>query len=236
MSDKTYKGKIGRLPAKIREELCQRMEDGQPGSVILPWLNSLSEVHEIMARQFGGVKISNSNLTEWRKGGYQVWLSYRKQIGSAGEMADKLFALAEAAFGRLGKGVVAQLAGSMMAYLETPDEEVEIEVDGKTKKVRRPSPDKLELQRKMTKTIVAAEQKQSEIDMRGLQLEQAGDRLKLDKLKFETQFCNGVLKGAEDKEAQRIAGMNITNDEKISLLRKHFFKDVDEMPDLKLPE
>lgn len=43
-------GKTARLPALIREQLNRRLHDGQPASLILPWLNSLAPVPEILAR------------------------------------------------------------------------------------------------------------------------------------------------------------------------------------------
>ena len=36
----TLVGKIARLPVEIREELNRRLENGQGGPEILPWLNS----------------------------------------------------------------------------------------------------------------------------------------------------------------------------------------------------
>lgn len=72
------KGKIAGLPREIREELNERLADGQQGPVILPWLNGLAEVRGRLAaraRADSGevAEITDGNLSEWRAGGYQEW-------------------------------------------------------------------------------------------------------------------------------------------------------------------
>jgi len=71
------KGKIAGLPREIREELNERLADGQQGPAILPWLNALPAVRERLAaraRADGEVpEITDGNLSEWRAGGYQEW-------------------------------------------------------------------------------------------------------------------------------------------------------------------
>jgi hypothetical protein len=72
------KGKIAGLPREIREELNERLADGQQGPVILPWLNALPAVRErlaVRARADSGevAEITDGNLSEWRAGGYQEW-------------------------------------------------------------------------------------------------------------------------------------------------------------------
>lgn len=45
----TRKGKIGGLPREIREELNERLLDGQLAPQILPWLNAFPEVQSRLA-------------------------------------------------------------------------------------------------------------------------------------------------------------------------------------------
>ena len=73
--------KIARLPRSIRDQLSHRLENGQIGRTILPWLNALPETKTIMAEFFGGSSITHQNLSEWRRGGYQDWLQqqHRKE-------------------------------------------------------------------------------------------------------------------------------------------------------------
>ncbi|HEX4119428.1 MAG TPA: hypothetical protein VH619_02275, partial [Verrucomicrobiae bacterium] len=68
------RGKIAALDGDIRKELNVRLEDGQQAPEILPWLNGLHEVQEILKHGFKGVPISPQNLSAWRRGGFLFWL------------------------------------------------------------------------------------------------------------------------------------------------------------------
>ena len=70
----THIGKIGRLSKDIRNQLGQRIEDGLPGTEIVPWLNSLPEVKEVLKQHFGGRPITEQNLSEWKQTGHPEWL------------------------------------------------------------------------------------------------------------------------------------------------------------------
>ena len=66
-------GKITRLPSNIRDQLHQRLANGETSELILPWLNSLPEVKGILDAQFDGQPISDKNLSEYRKRGFRRW-------------------------------------------------------------------------------------------------------------------------------------------------------------------
>jgi hypothetical protein len=66
-------GKIARLPLEIREELNERLLDGEEGRPLADWLNGLPKVQEVMEEHFQGNPITEQNLSEWRKGGHQDW-------------------------------------------------------------------------------------------------------------------------------------------------------------------
>ena len=66
-------GKITRLPSNIRDQLHQRLANGETSELILPWLNSLPEVKAILDAQFDGQPISDKNLSEYRKRGFRRW-------------------------------------------------------------------------------------------------------------------------------------------------------------------
>jgi hypothetical protein len=70
----TRLGKIARLPYQLREQLNQRILDGEPGTLLLAWLNAMPAVQAILKRDFNSRPISDQNLTEWKKGGYPEWL------------------------------------------------------------------------------------------------------------------------------------------------------------------
>jgi hypothetical protein len=67
-------GKIALLPKAVQEQLNRRLDDNEPGEKLVVWLNSLPEVQAVMAAEFGGRRIREQNLSEWRKGGYRDWL------------------------------------------------------------------------------------------------------------------------------------------------------------------
>lgn len=74
----TRTGKIARLPHQLREQLNRRLLDGEQGKKLLIWLNSLPDVHTILAADFGGRPINAQNLTEWKQGGHRDWLAERE--------------------------------------------------------------------------------------------------------------------------------------------------------------
>ena len=74
----TRKGKIARLPRAIREELNKRLDDNELGIRLLDWLNSLPEVQRVLARDFAARPVNKVNLSAWRSGGFQDWLSRRQ--------------------------------------------------------------------------------------------------------------------------------------------------------------
>jgi len=65
-------GKIARFPDELREELNQRLADGESGCQLVNWLNTLPTVHAILDTHFEGRPIYQ-NLSERRQGGYAEW-------------------------------------------------------------------------------------------------------------------------------------------------------------------
>ncbi len=86
---KNRRGKIARLPSRIREELNLRLDNGDPGPELLAWLNGLPEVQAILARQFGGRPIRQQNLSEWRLGGWQDWMQEQAALEAAGRIPEE---------------------------------------------------------------------------------------------------------------------------------------------------
>jgi hypothetical protein len=76
---KTRTGKIARLPLALREQLNQRLQNGELGSALLHWLNQLPEVKEVLAQQFASQPITKQNLSEWKHGGYEDWLRHQSR-------------------------------------------------------------------------------------------------------------------------------------------------------------
>jgi len=69
----TRNGKIARLPQAVREQLNERLADGQPGNQLADWLNSLPEVNKLLAKEFAGEPVNEVNLTRWKQGGFLDW-------------------------------------------------------------------------------------------------------------------------------------------------------------------
>ena len=80
-------GKIARLPHQLRDQLNQRLHNGEPGVDLIKWLNSLPEVQAILAEHFNGVPISPQNLSEWNNGGFLDWLTTQELLEDAREFA-----------------------------------------------------------------------------------------------------------------------------------------------------
>jgi hypothetical protein len=97
MNDPTHNGKIGRLPKQVRDELNHRLDDGEPGGSIMEWLNGLPQVKLVLARDFGGGRISAQNLSNWRKGGFQHWLKQQDRRNLVRELTENAEELATAA-------------------------------------------------------------------------------------------------------------------------------------------
>jgi hypothetical protein len=87
MSNTTRNGKIARLPKAIREELNQRLEDGETGAALVAWLNGLPEIQALVESQFGGHPILEQNLSQWKQGGYEDWRNDQKAM----ELAERLY-------------------------------------------------------------------------------------------------------------------------------------------------
>ncbi len=64
-------GKITRLPSDLRDQVNRRLADGQPARTILPWLNGLPEVQQLLKEQFHSEPISEQNLSAYRQFGFR---------------------------------------------------------------------------------------------------------------------------------------------------------------------
>ena len=89
--------KISTLPREIRDQLNRRIDDGQNSAIILPWLNALPAVQEILAAEFDSKPVSRQNLADWRKGGFRDWVDRRDILELARLIASDNADLAKAA-------------------------------------------------------------------------------------------------------------------------------------------
>ena len=93
--------KITRLPETLREELNQRLRNGEPAHIILPWLNKLPEVIALVEEHYGGNLISPQNLSDWNLGGYREWLTRQEMRESSKDFATEAPHITAAAGGSL---------------------------------------------------------------------------------------------------------------------------------------
>ena len=111
----TRRGKIARLPLPIREQINQRLENGEEGKKIAEWLNTLPEVTALMAAEFDGQPINEPNLSHWKLGGYRDWEEQQAAQESALQFLTEAVQLSQAG----GPQVTEQLALCLTARLAT---------------------------------------------------------------------------------------------------------------------
>lgn len=91
----TRLGKIARLPRTIREALNQRLADGEMGTRLVEWLNTLPEVRTVLEADFGGRAVNEQNLSEWKQGGFAEWQRHQMDREWARLLAEESEELAE---------------------------------------------------------------------------------------------------------------------------------------------
>ena len=180
------KGKIARLPAPIREEVCQRLFNGEPGSKILSWLHELPDVLRVLDEHFHEEPISPQNLSEWRKGGYQEWMDRRERVQHIKNLSDYSLKLAQAGGGTLTEGAAAIAGGKILEALEGASQ-------NETEKV--------------IKALVAlrfTDVERSKVQIAEKKLEQRDRQLALQEKVFQRTTCELFLKWFNDEAARRI--------------------------------
>lgn len=184
-------GKIANLPARIREALNRRLHDGQPASVILPWLNALPEVIAVMKERFDGEPVSDQNLSNWRTGGFLKWQTESAEIEKTKDLAAFSAELAEAAGLGISKAAKALAAGRIMAKLQTAGEDMDLEsLLGLTK---------------AAKDLHAADIAEAGLNLDERKADQKDKELDLKERQFQLRFVAGFEEHAKNAEAIRLA-------------------------------
>ena len=83
----TPTGKIARLPRALRDQLNERLDHGQSGPDLLAWLNDHPDAQPVIAES--GSPINAQNLTNWRQGGYQLWLRVQERLLLARDLMEQ---------------------------------------------------------------------------------------------------------------------------------------------------
>ena len=113
----TRNGKIARLPESIRNELNQRLLDGERGVALVAWLNSLPQVQAVMREAFEGRPITEDNLSQWRNGGYLAWEAGQRMGDNVSSFMDGTAALKAAARGALTDRMALVLTSAMIGQV-----------------------------------------------------------------------------------------------------------------------
>jgi hypothetical protein len=208
-------GKIGRLPARLREEVNRRLHDGQSAGQILPWLNAEPDTLKALELYFEGEAISAQNLSAWRNGGFRKWLKQQQDIEETKARAQISLDLAKASGGNLSEGALAMLTGEV---LEMVQEFADLraaggEIDPK-------------LLTAINKSLIAARGRELEsqtLNLNKKKLKQKDRELALAEEKFQLQFCEGFLKWYGDEKVRRIAESGEHKDVKMDRLRQLLF-------------
>jgi len=201
------KGKIANFPLAIREEVNRRLLDGQPGSKILPWLNGLADVLQVLDERFGEEPVTAQNLSEWRQGGYEDWLGRRERVQQLGELAKFAAQLGQAAGGSVTDGSAAIIGGKILERLETAQDD---EIGD------------------LTKALVAL--RSTDLEARKAQqrdrlLDQKQRLVELSEKQWQLRTADLFMKWHEDKRAAEIAEGKAKRDVKIEQLRLLMFGD-----------
>ena len=152
----TRNGKIARLANGVREELNERLFNGEEGTKLVDWLNGLKEVKAVLKELFEGRPISEQNLSEWKQGGYVEWEARRELLADAGEMKDYGQVLGEKASAEFVDQLALVLAARYGQLLLKWNGEVTEEVKQKVKVLGQLSKSVLGLQRGRQRSVRAA--------------------------------------------------------------------------------
>ncbi len=210
MTDTTpSRGKIGSLPIKIREQINQRLLNGQVDTEILPWLNALPEVQKRLADRFDSVPISPANLSVWRTGPYQIWLAEQKEIEATQRLAELSESLVEASGVHLASGAKAIATGRLMQRLSAMGETMELEA-------------LLDTVHAITK-LHAADVADAKLQLDQTKADQDARRLELDEAKFRHMTAEKILEAANDARVKEIAAMDATKEVQMDLLIDHIW-------------
>jgi hypothetical protein len=114
----TRNGKIARLPAAIREQLNQRLLEGETGKQLVEWLNSLPQVQSVLQAKFQGIPISEHNLSQWKNGGYTAWEAGERLADTVSSMMAGTTGLQAVAKGGLTDRMALILAANMALEMQ----------------------------------------------------------------------------------------------------------------------
>lgn len=211
-------GKIDTLPAAIRDALNQRLEDGQTGSVILPWINGLAEVKAHLKINFRGAEITDQNLSNWRNGGFKKWQQRREQTQRSKELVEYARGLGEGS-GEVFAGGAAIAGGMILEVLESLDVRRQVEL-------LEEKPENLPAFISSLARLQQTTGQQEERAMKAKRLEMDREALDLAIEKHQLATAEKLLQKATSQEVQAIINSSSPKRVKMDQLRIALFGDV----------
>ena len=212
-SEHALTGKIARLPQDIRKQLNQRLLDGQSSTEILPWLNELPIVKEILRAQFDSVPIHKQNLTVWRQSGFQRWLRERRRVSTLRERCQYAAQINEADAGHLAPAAAAAASDKILEFLDEA-EPGQIDADSLVKYAA------------VASALAKTEQNNARIKIAHERLRQREMLILLKRDKQQRDTIATGLRFLGDAHAQKIQASSATYAEKIEILGIHTYGDL----------
>lgn len=218
-------GKIARLPVAIRDELNQRLLNGESGKKILPWLNALPRVKEILGEDFEGLSVTDANLSDWRQGGFADWCAQRERIDRTKELARYAAEQSRANGASIADGAAAIASGKLLELLELVDEATGKAESGKAESGKTlPAAQVAQIAYALS-ALRSTEQTDTKLKLQGKLIQQKERQIDLDEQKFQRTTCELFLKWHEDQRAGEIANGAGDNADKIERLGQLMFPD-----------
>ena len=121
----TRKGKIARLPLTIREQINRRLQNGDKNKHITEWLNEQPEVKAVMAAEFANDPINETNLSNWKLGGYRDWEAQQQALEAVRRFGADAAEIGQATGGQLANHLALCMTARIAVALQQPAAEGE---------------------------------------------------------------------------------------------------------------
>lgn len=204
MSDiTTRKGKIARLPKRIRDQVNLRLLNNEPGSTILPWLNELPEVQSMLAEHFRAEPINDQNLSAWRTGGFAQWMQQQDELERTRSRSQHALDLVKAGGHHISDGLAAIIAGDVLEDWEAASDEED--KDAAIKKLL---------------ALRVGDHVRAQIELQKEKLKLDQDKHGLNEKKFKMLAVKKFMEWAREPSAQSILTSGKPKDVQMSLLHE----------------
>jgi hypothetical protein len=207
-AENARKGKIASLSLAIRSELNRRLDDGQRGPQLLPWLNNQAEVLKVLDELWGEQPISPQNLTEWRQGGYQDHVRRRERVENLKVLSEYALKLGQASGGSIADGSAAIAGGKILLHLESLAEDDLESLDTLVSSLA---------------LVRQGDQEKEKINIRKQTIAQRDQVIDLSRKRFQRTTCELFLKWYDDERAKKVVESRASNSEKLEQLGQEMF-------------